>query len=408
MTGNPTSINPMMQKILVLTLLFASANIWAQTKFEKGYFIDNQNIKVECLIKNLTWKRTPSEFVFKLAVDSTPISASAISVREFGISQGPRFISALVKIDRSCDDERNLSDEKDPVWSEEKLFLMVLIDGEASLYQYKQPTIERYFYKVKNSPIQQLVYKRFLPAPDEKFLFKTNVLFRQQLWMDVRSKKLTISDVEKLGYNKNDLLQHFTNYNIDTDLVYHIYSRKKEKPVFHFRLTPGLNYTTMAIDNRLDGVPDFDFGGQFGFRLGAEAELIIPYTNHKFGIVFEPTYQYFNSTKTDNTQTMYVHLNTVEFPVGLRYFFFLQRHLKIFLDGFFIPGLMISPHSDIQYEGYNNLVVDRAVNFAFGSGLNWERFGAEIRFYTNRDIINTEYLSTKYFRYAVILGFRLF
>ena len=137
-----------------------------------------------------------------------------------------------------------------------------------------------------------------------------------------------------------------------------------------------------------------------------EAELIFPYTNRQLALVLEPTYQYFHDTGIYRTQEIAVQLNTVEFPVGIRYYFFHKKPVKVFIDGFFIPGFCIKLNSTIKIEG-SDIGVSPRRSIAAGVGISWKRFGAEFRAYTNRDVINT-WLTSKYARFAIILGFQLF
>ena len=54
-----------MKKIILLAGLAVTGLLQAQTKFEKGYFVDNSGQRTEVLIKNLDWKNNPTEFEFK-------------------------------------------------------------------------------------------------------------------------------------------------------------------------------------------------------------------------------------------------------------------------------------------------------------------------------------------------------
>lgn len=52
--------------ILLLTITLYSN---AQTKFEKGYYINNKGIKFEGYIKNSDWKNTPKKIEFKQTLE---------------------------------------------------------------------------------------------------------------------------------------------------------------------------------------------------------------------------------------------------------------------------------------------------------------------------------------------------
>jgi len=105
---------------LFTTLIFA--NSFGQITFEKGYFIDNNNNRVECLIKNNDWKEKPKEFEYKLNENADPETGSTNTVKEFGVIGYSKYVKADTKIDLSSMQAANLSKDRNPEWSKEKLF----------------------------------------------------------------------------------------------------------------------------------------------------------------------------------------------------------------------------------------------------------------------------------------------
>ena len=57
-------------KLLFLFTTIFTFNCYSQISFENGYFIDNNNQKINCLIKNLDWEKNPTEFKYKLSESS--------------------------------------------------------------------------------------------------------------------------------------------------------------------------------------------------------------------------------------------------------------------------------------------------------------------------------------------------
>ncbi len=84
--------------IFIITFSFKS---YSQITFEKGYFINNNNKKIDCLIKNNDWKNNPIEFNYKLLNDKNIQIASINSIKEFGIYNYSKFIEVkLILIDQ--------------------------------------------------------------------------------------------------------------------------------------------------------------------------------------------------------------------------------------------------------------------------------------------------------------------
>jgi len=63
----------------------------AQTKFEKGYYINLNGIKSEGFIKNLDWKNSPSSFEFKTSITSNSIEVNTSQIAEFEIENTVKF-----------------------------------------------------------------------------------------------------------------------------------------------------------------------------------------------------------------------------------------------------------------------------------------------------------------------------
>ena len=83
----------------LLLLFFFVAESFGQ-KYEKGYFVNNDNERIECLMKKKDWKINPTEFSYKLDESAAPLEGDVNSVKEFGMANSCKFINADVKIDR--------------------------------------------------------------------------------------------------------------------------------------------------------------------------------------------------------------------------------------------------------------------------------------------------------------------
>jgi hypothetical protein len=125
----------MKSHLLLLILFLITAGSYGQVKFEKGYFINNENQRIDCYIKNYDRERTPAEIEYRLSEKGVSAKHTIDSIKEFGITGGSIFIRAAIKIDRSSNEITSLSKQRNPLWSDEQLFLKVLTEGKATLYQ---------------------------------------------------------------------------------------------------------------------------------------------------------------------------------------------------------------------------------------------------------------------------------
>lgn len=393
-----------MAKFFSFLLIFVSTGVYSQITFENGYFIDNHNHRFQCLIRNADWRNNPNEFEYKLNEEDEPKKGNLSTVKEFGVLGYSKFIRADTQIDRSSDNLNTLTTAINPIWTEERLFLKVLVEGEATLYYYTEGNLERFFYSIADSLPQQLVYKKYLTKGGA---VASNQLFRHQLWKNVSCEGTFTNASDKIRYYKKDLENYFIQYNECTGVSYVVYNFKDKRDLFNLKITPGINYASVAIDHVHGNLFDVDFSPQTSYRLGIEAEFILPFNKNKWGIILEPTYQYFHSEKQVTTRMASINYQSVEFPLGLRYYLFVNDNLKFFVDGYYISSFALNFDSTVNF-GTLPLDISNGNSMAFGGGINVKRFSGALRLYSNRKILNLlSVYATDYTRVSMILGFKL-
>lgn len=406
-----------MQKQLFFTLaaIILSLNSYAQTTFEPGYFIDNNGKKIDCLIKNQDWKNNPVEFEYQLSSTGDKTIANIESVKEFGIPGVSKHIREDVQIDRSSSIVKEYSTVQEPVFNKERLFLKVLVEGEASLLKYEDKNLKRYFYQTENRSIEQLVYKNF---KDQRNKIFQNNQFRKQLKVNLNCSSIKKGRVENLSYTKSKLIKFFVDYNKCKNETFINYTEQSKKDRFNLTIRPGINISSLSIRNNTFDTRDTDFGTLTNFRLGAEAEFIMPFNNNKWSLIIEPTYQYFKSKETlpASTDVMFnpeldvtVNYQSIELPFGARHYFFLNKQSKIFLNAGFIFDISGNSIIDFDSNSAEDLEINSNVNFYFGAGFKFlDRFSVEARYMTNRDVFNYAQWSNDYKTTSFILGYTLF
>jgi len=395
----------MKDELLFLLITILSLNCYSQISFEKGYYINNADEKIDCLIKNIDWLDNPSKFEYKLTENSDKEKATIKSVKEFGIYNISKFIKTVVNIDRSMEDVNSLSYTNNPIFKEEVLFLEVLVEGEANLYGYSDGNLIRYFYNKKDNQIEQLVFKSYRNAEDK---IGKNNRFKQQLWNDLKCSTFTRNKVENLEYEKDELVHFFVAYNKCNNQEYINFEEKQKKDLkglFNLNIRPGINNSSLSIYNGFSGI---DFDKELGFRVGIEAEFILPFNKNKWAIIIEPTYQYYKSEKVKTTQIVKADYKSIEFPIGIRHYYFFNKNSKIFINGSLIFDFSINSVIDFPYR--KNLEVKPSPNLAFGLGYKYnDKYSLEIRYQTSREILdNYVTWSSGYKTVSIIFGYSIF
>ncbi len=412
-----------------LFFLFTTIFCSAQIQFEPGYFIDSTGKRTDCFIKNLDWMNNPIQFEYRLSQNAIVQQGTISNVMEFGIADYMRYERHRVKIDRSSDDTRKLTAISNPQFVEENLFLKLLIGGDASLYEYVDKDIRRFFFKKIESPVQPLIFKKYLGDGNK---IGTNTQYRQQLLSALQCHDVTTFNINRLRYTRDDLIRYFSNYNscLGKDFTIHKEPRVKGGNKLKFSLRAGFNYSDLSVNRDLSFPVDFvpndvniDFAGEIYLRLGFEIELKLPFNNNKWAIFLDPSYQNYSS-ETNFTQTFAgtvyeskaeVNYNTIESPVGVRHYFFLNNKSRLFLNA--SMALVFNMDSDIKFTPENQIgqIADLEVNgteeyFSFGFGYSYiDKIQLELRYNTSRDLLgdNPDWKSSFGNNFSIIIGYSI-
>lgn len=404
-----------MKKVIWLTAITAAGLLHAQIKFEKGYFVNNSGQRTEALIKNLDWKNNPTEFEFKTDESSSEIKKETIkNIQEFGIDNEQRYIRKTVMIDGSSKQLNNLSNERKPEFTEETVFLKYVVEGKADLLYYENGNLEKFFISTNDSDVKQLIYK---PYYINASAVAYNEDYKKQI-LDNLNCGVDLTDVNNLKYKSSDLVKVFLKYNECSNSAVINYNQNYEKrDLFNLTIRPGINLSSFEISNSSFATSESNkFDNKIAFRIGLEAELILPFNKNKWAVFAEPTYQYYKAEKdfvvyqgqaSENIRTRSIDYKSIEIPIGIRYYLFLNDKSKIFINAAY--NVDFEMNSNIYYD-FQSLKIASASNFAFGAGYKYnDKFVVEFRTSTKRDLLqNNTVLNTGYRTSSIILGYTLF
>lgn len=386
------------QFLFILTAVF-TLNCYAQISFQKGYFIDDDNQRTSCLIKNFDWQNNPTQFEYKLSETDKAKKADITSVKEFGLDNFSKYIRATVNLDRSKDNLSELSNDRNPIFEEEELFLKVLIEGKSSLYLYREFKVTKYFYSVEGSPIEQLVFKKYRTSTDN---IGVNSAFRGQIWNDLPCTAFDREDIEHLLYSKKELVRIFIAYNECHASDFVNFETRKQRELFNFSIRPRLNSSSMTTQNSILFPEDMiEFDDKLGIGVGLEVEFILPFYRDTWALLIEPTYQRFKSSGMINDVSAVFggELNTtfdyssIEVPMGIRHYFFLGERSKIFMNASYVLDLTLTTQFEASLFNGTTAVSPSensfsTESFAFGIGYKgFDKYSLEIRYQTDRKVI---------------------
>ncbi|OBQ52206.1 outer membrane beta-barrel protein [Tamlana sp. s12] len=403
----------MKTKLLSILITVLTTYCYSQIAYEPGYFIDNNNEKTDCLIKNMDWKNNPTEIEYKLAEEGESQKATIHSIKEFGVTNMSQYARFTVNIDRSSETLSKISHYKSPSFKEEVLFLKTILVGKANFYEYNDGNLKRFFYNTDHSNTQQLVFKSYIIDNNS---VKKNNAFREQLWNDLKCPDFEITDFSKLNYDKKELTRLFTAYNECHNETVKYLEGKQKKIQFNLNIRPRYVNSSLNISTYSE-LRNVDFDNKSSFGLGIEAEFILPFNKNKWAIIVEPTFQHLKNKKTTDTGyyfggelTTNADYNSLEIPLGARYYIYLSKDSKIFINAIFILDYAFDSSISYEDDKLDSMEIKPTPNFGIGLGYKYnDKFSIEVRQQTNRDLLNLNPVgSANYKSLSVILGYTLF
>ena len=370
-----------------------------QITFEPGYYLDNSGNRVEGLIRNVDWKNNPETFAFKTNANSEAVEIGVVQAREFGVfdALNVKYVRFTVPLDRSSDLVGNLSTKRAPEFTDEQLFLKVLVAGAASLYYYEDGNLRRFFYGLGPSEAQPLVYKRYLNQENRAV---ENNAYKQELLNVLPVGSYEADRMGRMSYKPKDLVGYFVAYNEEQQQPYDNYFERtvKKKVKLHLSLRLGATSQSFVVDRPNRFTQDTDFGSTIGFRGGIELESILPFNKDKWAFFIGANYKNFDAETSFDQEGVErnaaTNFDVFDIPVGVRHYFFLNSTSKLFINGSF--NTVFIPSSTVELQTRSDLMVGKTTGLAFGLGYNFDnRLGIEFRYNSYQDILEfTERTST--------------
>ena len=388
-----------MKKFLFLFALI-SLPVFGQINFESGYFINNNNERIDCLIRNIGWQKNPTEIEYKLEVNDTPKIITRSEIKEFNVGNSYKYKRFKLKIDRSSSDINDLSPEKNPIWGEETLLLKILVEGGINLYQFEDVNLMRYFISSGNhEDAEQLVFKEYRKEYNG---IGENNYFRQQLLNTLKSDNLDLKDFETLSYKKKELTNLLLKYNKTKEIKPTNFESKQNQGSANLKIIVGINNTFLSFNNTNS---TYTFNSKTIIRIGFEAEYIMPFNQNKWSFFTDPNYQSYKTTETNTfNQSFQANYTFIELPAGLRYYMFVNHKSKIFINAGF--SLEFASKSTLTFSG-QVLEISNSANLFTGFGFSKKNLGIELRYNLGRNLLPSyQTWSSKYSSLGILVGYK--
>lgn len=402
----------MRKKIALSTFLLYTLFLGAQISFDPGYFIDNQTKRQECLIENKDWKNNPTSFRYKTSEEGSIQEIHIRDLQEFGINSASRYIVYRGGVNWSSNNPSTISSTNEITLEQDTVALKVLVEGKATLYYLEKRAMKNLFFRVDNNPIEPLLYKIY-DIGDH--LLRTNNQYKEQLntALNLSKGEIGIERIGGLTYEEKSLVDLFIDYNRLNGIESKLYTPQKKGKDFHLNFRPGLQRSTIFIKN--NAIPstlfDINWEEKTTLRLGLEAEYIMPFYRNKLSLLLEPTYQSYQSSSKDFFQTeSRIDYRSIELGLGGRYYTFLSKRSKIFLNVVGIFDFPINSQSELIAPNLPPLPLASSITLAFGGGYCFaNKISVEIRHRLDKNLFQVSgKLESDYTALSLIFGYTIF
>lgn len=232
-----------MKNYLSLLLIFLFTNLFAQNKFELGYYIDQSGNKIEGEISEITLNNFPSNFIIRKKGKEETVETNAAALIKYGTIV---FEKKSFQYDPSLRmDIANMPKQKDFQLVNKTAFVQLMVNGDTKLYKYSENGVSTFFYEHANNELITLKYKKYLENGTD---INENKEFISQL-KEVKNVKDHSDEgyYSTVKYNDTDLVDCFTKFNGKS-----IKNYKKSKLLFNVFV--GYSISSMDI-NFLQDLP---------------------------------------------------------------------------------------------------------------------------------------------------------
>jgi len=373
----------MNRNVLTILSLAFCFTIHAQTKFDSGYFVANDGRKITCLIKNFDWQFNPTEFLYKQTEKESARKADIAEVSEFGIINFSRYQRFDIGIDTSSQQTENLDGNPQPELKKMTVFLKVIVEGKATLYEYRVLNRILFFFKTDSTNLMPLVQKRYL-SPDNQTDILENDLFRNQLFSALQSPGLDQNSFASLNYSEHGLTGVFRAYNKIRHSGSEDFAAKRSKTIFDLNLRIGAGLSNLIVENTNTPPAKMVFGNKAGATIGVEAEFFLPFNKNKWAAILQPSYRYYKSDLGASGSADY---KAIETAIGVRDYFYLGKDSRLFATALAIFNSPVGSGA-VVYSG-GSLGYRFVGTGALSAGYKYRNnCSIELQYSLNRDILD--------------------
>lgn len=400
-----------MKKIIGVLTLLVTIVTFGQDNYTSGYYVDQNNKKIEGFIEDTNPYNNPEKINFKSSLEAPTSEISIANIKEFKITSNYKYVNYTVDYD--YDQVVNRSEinifGKEPNLKKKAILLKVLVEGNATLYKAIVDDCVFFYFKNNNDETPRLLIHR--KYNDNKTISENNA-FRKQLYDDIKTETLLIDDFLKLDFKESDLVKVFNKTNnASNSLVEQNVSADKGKNKFCYKIFGGVStffapYTFLSEYKLKTSKTSFSnpiIGFEFSNILGTDSNR-----SELFGRLF---YQKTNSESHSSAErngsypgsdvTLTSEFSAITISAGYRYAIIKSGKNKFSIDGGLGVSRILSGdfklHKELYYFiGGTDPITTQTEDFVFDEYSMSIFLNAGLSYtFNNKYAVNLEYSTPK-------------
>jgi len=398
---------------LILILLFFSncVSLPAQNYFENGTITLKDQSTVTCEIEYQNWDLSPTSISFRTPKSKKITKVSIQEVEKFSVGNYIKFENHTVEIDTSSYHPSNYSKSRKPKNIIKEVFLRKIIEGDFELLQYQSKSYQKFYLKTHSTGLVQLIYKPY--QRDSKQVFY-NETFKTQLQSLCACEGMNDARATIVKYSKKsmiDFLEEFAKCNSERIVLT---SKIKKFDLFNIIVKPSLRSSNLILRNStLEGY-DYNLPLRLMGTIGIEVEFVVPSSEKQWSFFVEPTYNRYSFTTPESSfPKVLFKYNSIEVPLGSRYYFNLNDNSQISLEGTMFLDFPFSSASSIQRDDFTTDFKLDVISFVnFGSAIGYRllnNFSVQFRYSYSRQLYTFRpSWNAKYHTYSLLFGYSFY
>ena len=369
------------------------------------------------------WDKNPKLVVFKPDLQAPAQTFRPLDIKGFLVNS-EQYTGSAVAIETSPTILEELTVSPVPLFRTDTTFLRTVVSGPRSLYRNKVDGRE-FFYTEQQGKFDLLIYKRYKPSSTYTVV-RFNNTYREQLAKYLADCPTIEAKSKQLLYTSSTIQKLFKTYYTCTGQQGGF---RQNKTTYQFGVLAGVTRSTVRFDASpsFGPPPGFDNNSTYGPTGGLFFYIPLPGNLGHFSINNDVVYTSFKSSGSTMTGSYSGNYNAIASSISLAYLK-LNTQLRftrpigsgsLFINAGMSNSYAIEAKNErtVTTQFYSTVKTTTSEIFPMeryesglvaGLGGSIKRLSAEARYERTGGFLNLVFISSRFERLSLLVGYRLF